>query len=61
MYDDLITRLEAPPKRAAHCEGGIEHHLTEGAVMLAFAMHLLHTAAGIEAIAIHPAPRSTPA
>lgn len=54
MLDDLITRREAPPKRAAHCEAGIERHLTEGAVMLAFAMHLLRTAPGIEAVAIHP-------
>jgi hypothetical protein len=54
MHDDLITFHKAPPKRAAHCHEGIEHHLTEGAVMLAFAMHLLRTVSGIEEIAIHP-------
>jgi hypothetical protein len=54
MHDDLITYQNAPPKRAAHCHEGIEHHLTEGAVMLAFAMHLLRTVSGIEEIAIHP-------
>ena len=54
MHEDLITLRAAPPKRAARCEGGIEHHLTEGAVMLAFAMHLLRTVAGVKEIAIHP-------
>jgi hypothetical protein len=41
MFDDLVTRRPAPPNRASACEGGIEHHLYEGAVMIAFAMHLL--------------------
>ena len=54
MHEDLITRLGAPPNRLAGCEGGIEHHLTEGAVMLAFAMHLLRTVPGVTEIAIHP-------
>jgi hypothetical protein len=54
MHDDLITFHKAPPKRAAHCHEGIEHHLTEGAVMLAFAMHLLRTTPGIRQVAIHP-------
>jgi hypothetical protein len=54
MQDDLITPRDAPPKRVAHCEGGIEHHLTEGAVMLAFAMHLLRTVPDITVLSIHP-------
>jgi hypothetical protein len=54
LDDDLISFREAPPNRAAHCEGGIEQHLTEGAVMLAFAMHLLRTVRGVTEIAIHP-------
>jgi hypothetical protein len=54
MHDGLITLHPAPPNRAAHCDAGMEHHLTEGAVMLAFAMHLLRTVPGIQEIAIHP-------
>jgi hypothetical protein len=51
MHDDLITHHEVPPNSIASCEGGIEHHLTEGAVMLAFATHLLRTVPGIPEIA----------
>jgi hypothetical protein len=36
------------------CEGGIEDHLTERAVMVAFAMHLLRTIDGLKHVAIHP-------
>ena len=35
-------------------DGGIEDHLTEGAVMIAFAMHLLRTVDGLRQVAIHP-------
>jgi hypothetical protein len=54
MHDDLVTLRKAPEKRATRCEGGVEHHLSEGAVMIAFAMHLLRAGAGVTEIAIHP-------
>ena len=31
------------PNRVGKCVGDLEHHLDEGAVMVAFAMHLLRT------------------
>jgi hypothetical protein len=54
MFDDLISHRQPPPNRARACEGGIEHHLTEGAVMVAFAMHLLRTVPNLRHVAIHP-------
>jgi hypothetical protein len=54
MFDDLITHHTPPPNRATYCEGGVERHLSEGAVMLAFAMHLLRTWAGLKQVGIHP-------
>ena len=41
MFDDLITLRAPPPNRVGTCEGDAEQHLSEGAVMMAFAMHLL--------------------
>jgi hypothetical protein len=54
MFDDLVTHREPPPNRISSCEGGVEHHLSEGAVMVAFAMHLLGTVPGLKHVAIHP-------
>src|SRR5262245_57681003 len=54
MFDDLLTHRAAPQNRAVFCEGGIEHYLSEGAVMIAFAMHLLRTVPGLKHVAIHP-------
>jgi hypothetical protein len=54
MHEDLITHRPPPPNRVRGCEGGVEQHLSEGAVMLAFAMHLLRTAPGVKEVAIHP-------
>jgi hypothetical protein len=54
VFDDLLTMHEPPPNRAQHCAGGREHHLTEGAVMIAFAMHLLRTVPDLKHVAIHP-------
>jgi hypothetical protein len=54
MLSDLISRRPAPPNRASFSDGGIEDHLTEGAVMIAFAMHLLRTIDGLKHVAIHP-------
>jgi hypothetical protein len=52
-FDDLVRELEPPPNRRAHAKGGKEHHLYEGAVMLAYAMHLLRTTDANE-VRIHP-------
>lgn len=54
MFDDLITYRPPPPNRTTSCDGGIEHHLSEGAVMMAFAMHLLRTEPRLERVEVHP-------
>src|SRR5579863_6346616 len=54
MLEDLLTKRAAPPNRVTACDGGIEHHLSEGAVMLAYALHLLRTVQGLKHVAIHP-------
>jgi hypothetical protein len=54
MFDDLISPRQPPQNRISACEGGIEFHLTEGAVMVAFAMHLLRTVPELKHVAIHP-------
>ncbi len=55
MFDDLISSRKPPDGRVRACEGGIEeHHLTEGAVMVAFAMHLLRTVPDLKHVTIHP-------
>ncbi len=52
-FEDLVTALEPPPNRVGKSDGAHEHHLYEGAVMVAFAMHLLR-AAGARHVRIHP-------
>jgi len=52
-FDDLVTALAPPPNRAAKADGDHEHHLYEGAVMVAYAMHLLRTQPTSE-VRIHP-------
>jgi len=52
-FEDLVTALAPPPKRAGKSDGPHEHHLYEGAVMLAYAMHLLRTEDARE-VRIHP-------
>ncbi len=52
-FEDLVTALAPPPNRAGKSDGPHEHHLYEGAVMLAYAMHLLRTAGAAHA-RIHP-------
>lgn len=42
-FDDLIKALQPPPNRVGKSDGEHEHHLYEGAVMVAYAMHLLRT------------------
>jgi hypothetical protein len=54
MFDDLITHQPPPPNRAGKCEGDHEQHLSEGAVMVAFAMHLLRTVPGLCQVTVHP-------
>jgi hypothetical protein len=52
-FDDLVSELAPPPNRVGKCEGGLERHLPEGAVMMAFAMHLLRTTSTREVL-VHP-------
>ncbi|MGY3692195.1 hypothetical protein ACVIGA_002275 [Bradyrhizobium sp. USDA 3240] len=34
--DDLVKEIAPPPNRVGRCEGKLEHHLPEGAVMIAY-------------------------
>jgi hypothetical protein len=52
-FEDLVTALAPPPNRVGKSDGPHEHHLYEGAVMLAFAMHLIRTQ-GARDVRIHP-------
>ena len=52
-FDDLITALPPPPNRLGKTDGEHEHRFYEGAVMLAYAMHLLRTEPTKE-VRIHP-------
>lgn len=52
-FDDLVTALEPPPNRVGKSNGDYEHHLYEGAVMVAYAMHLLRTV-DTQQVRIHP-------
>src|SRR5258708_33916430 len=48
----FINVREPPPNRRALCDGGQECHLTEAAVMIAFALHLLQN--GASQVDLHP-------
>ena len=52
-FDDLIEQVAAPEKRARKVPHGIEHKMHEGAVMVAYAMHLL-CKAGASHVRIYP-------
>lgn len=52
-FEDLVTALAPPPNRVGKADGDHEHHLYEGAVMIAYAMHLLRTE-GAQHVRIHP-------
>jgi hypothetical protein len=52
-FDDLVTALAPPPNRVGKADGEHEHHLYEGAVMVAYGMHLLRTQPTKE-VRIHP-------
>jgi IS66 C-terminal element len=51
--DGLIECCAAPPNRRGKHDGDFEHKFHEGAVMVAYAMHLLRTA-GTNSVSIHP-------
>lgn len=52
-FEDLVTALAPPPNRIGKSDGEHEHHLYEGAVMVAYAMHLLRTQ-NAQHVRIHP-------
>ena len=52
--DDLTILKLPPPNRAGYAEGGIELHLPEAAIMLAFGMHMFRTIPGLRHVALHP-------
>ncbi len=52
-FEDLVTAVPPPKGRVGKSDGPVEHHLYEGAVMLAYAMHLLRTE-GARDVRIHP-------
>lgn len=52
-FDDLVAALEPPPNRVTKTDGPREHHLFEGAVMVAYAIHLLRTENAMT-VRIHP-------
>jgi len=54
MPEGLITTLPPPANRIRSCEGEFERHFSEGAVMIAFAVHLLRTIPGLREVEIHP-------
>jgi hypothetical protein len=54
MLDGLIRMHVPEQKRALRAIGGIEHHLTEGAVMVSFAIHLLGAVPKLRHVALHP-------
>jgi hypothetical protein len=51
MVEYLQQRVP-PPNRQRYCESGLEHHLTEAAVMIAFAMYLFEN--GALEVQLHP-------
>jgi hypothetical protein len=52
-FEDLVTALAPPPNRLGKSDGEHEHHLYEGAVMVAYAMHLLRTQ-NTRQVRVHP-------
>ena len=52
-FEDLVTALAPPPNRVGKSVGDREHHLYEGAVMIAYAMHLLRIE-GADHVRVHP-------
>jgi hypothetical protein len=54
VVDDLIVKLEPPTNRRTKCNGHVERHLTEAAVTLAYALHLLETVKYLDTVELHP-------
>jgi hypothetical protein len=54
VLPDLIISRTPPEKRAAKAEGGAEKHLSEAAVMLAFAFHLFREEPSLKRVELHP-------
>lgn len=54
MLPELVISKIPPEKRAAKAEGGYEKHLSEAAVMLAFAFHLFREVSSLKRVEIHP-------
>ena len=52
-FDDLIAAVAPPPNRLGKSDDEHEHHFYEGAVMVAYAMHLLRTQP-TKKVSIHP-------
>jgi hypothetical protein len=52
-FDDLIAELAPPPNRHGKAKDGHEQRFYEGAVMLAYAMHLLETE-NTKEVRVHP-------
>lgn len=52
-FENLITALVPPPNRVGKSFDDLEHHLYEGAVMMAYAMHLLRTESA-DHVQVHP-------
>jgi len=52
-FDDLTELREPPPNRVGKSDGPQERHLTEGAVMLAWAMYLLRVEE-VREVHLHP-------
>ncbi|MBY3178530.1 hypothetical protein HFO27_28490 [Rhizobium leguminosarum] len=48
----LILEKDPPEKRLSKADGSIERHMSEAAVMLAFAMHLFSR--GAQKVSVHP-------
>ena len=54
MFEGLIRIHEPTFLRAAKAEGGVEHYLTEGAVIIAFAMYLFRIEPRLKHVSVHP-------
>lgn len=52
-FDDLVEQVAAPGKGAGKVADGIEHKMHEGAVMVAYVIHLLRTA-DANHVRVHP-------
>jgi hypothetical protein len=45
-FNDLVKELAPPPNRRGKTPGEVEHHLYEGAVMVAYASWIIAVASG---------------